>query len=173
MDGNGLAAFTDAAGNRWHTSINFGVIRHVKEKIGFDLTELATREGLEKVTGDMFLFADLVWWIVEPQATPKGITSDQFFAALLDDHLTHAIIAVQNGLADFFPRDRGAILRMIASKETRAVEMANRRASTALAELMKPENLAKMDAQVDQELAKLFGDSAGDSAASSASNPGV
>lgn len=159
------AIFLDSAGNRWNLSINFGSIRRVQQQTGFDLASLASKDGADKLARDPMLFGDVLWWIVEPQARERGLDSDGFFSRLADEHLMAAVLALQHGLADFFPKDRGAVLRMMAGKQARALAVANQKLAMATEELNKPEVQAAMDQAIDAELERLFGGSAGNAAA--------
>ena len=112
-----MQVFEDGLGRKWTISLNIGVCKRVKDKLGFDL--LAADEhgnALIKLASDFILLADVLWAIVEPQAEKDGISAESFIESLSGDSLDEALNAFAEAFFVFFPGKRREIFRKMWGK---------------------------------------------------------
>lgn len=112
-----MAEFLDASGNAWQVRVDVSTIKRVRDKYGIDLAKvLSSQEQLTRLADDVVLLVDTLYAVVEPQATTRGINAELFARSLSGDVIEHATMALMEGIIDFFPQGRRAILRQIWEK---------------------------------------------------------
>jgi acyl-CoA reductase-like NAD-dependent aldehyde dehydrogenase len=110
----------------------------------------------------------------KPQADERDINDEAFGELLVGDTIELAAAALVRGIADFFPKDRRAVLDRLwaATRRTRteAIQMATDKLDSPLVEQAITGAIRKASDEIDQRL-RSFGDTSGNSPESLASSP--
>lgn len=136
--------FTDALSRDWTLKLTIGIAKQLKDKLPIDLLQV-DRSIPELYVNPVYL-AEVLWYLVEDEATKKGISQEQFFEGLLGDALDAGREALLQAIKDFFPsRQRKTMDLMLG-----AVEKA----------MSKMDEMAKVvETKIDEELDKIAGQS--------------
>jgi hypothetical protein len=120
-----VRSFKDADGREWVLSVHVGVIRRIRQATDVDLPKLIDDglKGLRELLRDPCKLCDVLFVMVKDQADKKGITDEQFGAALGGDALGEAADAFVEALVDFFPKARQAALRDVLAKARTVAEL--------------------------------------------------
>lgn len=99
-----MKSFTDAAGRTWSLTITAWEVRVVREKTGILLTEIMDEKCqlLVELYRDPILLVDVLWPLVEEQATQQNVTLREFSTVIAGDLLAAARQALVEATIDFF-----------------------------------------------------------------------
>jgi hypothetical protein len=129
-----MQSFKDNAGRTWAVAVTVDAVKRVKRLIGVDL--LAVGEGdqlLQRLADDPVLLVDVVYAICKPDVDAANLTDEDFGRAMGGgDSIDLAVVALMDGLADFFPKARRAVLRRAIVKLDATRDLASRRAVTKI-----------------------------------------
>ena len=168
------AIWTDAENRTWSTAISVNAIRRVKELVGVNLLEVFDGEMLARLADDPVLLVNTLYAVCKPQADERDVSDEAFGELLVGDTIELAAAALVRGIADFFPKDRRAVLDRLwaATKRTRteAIRMATDKLDSPLVEQAITGAIRKASDEIDQRL-RSYGDTSGSSQESSASSP--
>ena len=168
------AIWTDAENRTWSTAISVNAIRRVKELVGVNLLEVFDGEMLARLADDPVLLVNTLYAVCKPQADERDVSDEAFGELLVGDTIELAAAALVRGIADFFPKDRRAVLNRLwaATKRTRteAIQMAMDKLDSPLVDQVITGAIQKASDEIDQRL-RSFGDSSGNSPESLASSP--
>lgn len=83
---------------------------------GIDLVDMSgdTQAQLHR---DVVLLVNVLYLLCEPEAKQRGVTDEQFGAALVGDAIYHATTAMDEAIAFFFPEQTRKILTAVTAKE--------------------------------------------------------
>ena len=167
------AIWTDAENRTWSTAISVNAIRRVKELVGVNLLEVFDGEMLARLADDPVLLVNTLYAVCKPQADERDVSDEAFGELLVGDTIELAAAALVRGIADFFPKDRRAVLDRLwaATRRTRteAIQMATDKLDSPLVEQAISGAIRKASDEIDQRL-RNFGDSSGNSPESLASS---
>jgi len=167
------AIWTDAENRSWSTAISVNAIRRVKELVGVNLLEVFDGEMLARLADDPVLLVNTLYAVCKPQADERNVSDEQFGELLVGDTIELAAAALVRGIADFFPKDRRAVLDRLwaATKRTRneAIQMATDKLDSPLVEQAITGAIQKASDEIDQRL-RSYGDTSGSSPESLASS---
>jgi len=132
-----MPVFKDSKDREWIVTINLGTCRRTKSATGFDF--LASDENsnpLLKLASDYLLLADVLWTIVEPQATNLKVSVEDFIESLSGDCIENAVNAIAEAYVNFTPNPqrRELLLKLwtkIKSIEKTMLERAEKQVETA------------------------------------------
>lgn len=98
-----MAKFADAKGRAWEVLISVGSIRRVRDRLKIDLSKLIDDDFavLTQVTADLVTLCDVLYVLVEPQATPAGVSDVEFGESLDGDSLERGADALYEAFATF------------------------------------------------------------------------
>jgi hypothetical protein len=166
--------WTDPAGRTWSTAINVNAIRRARDLAGVNLLEVFDGDLLPRLADDPVLLVNTLFAVCKPQADERSLTDEQFGELLVGDTIELAAAALVQGIADFFPQDRRAVLlRLWAATvrtRTEAIRMAKDKLDSPLVDQAIDAAIRQASNTIDQRL-RSFGDSFGSSPESSASIP--
>lgn len=140
-------------GISWSVTIDVLKVRRVRERR--DRLDLAAQDGtqLRKLAEDVVLAADVLWDLVETQASAANISQEAFFSALGGDDGDRAAQALFDAIIDFFPKGRRAALRRLLDKDR---EMETAGLDLAVTKLSSEETtralMGKLEADIDAAL---------------------
>jgi hypothetical protein len=100
-----MRTFTDNDGQEWSTDLNVGLLKTVADATGVRLHTLFDNnvELFARLTGDLFLFVDVLWCVVADQAVERGVTRDDFAKRLGGQSLGDSTVALARAVADIAP----------------------------------------------------------------------
>lgn len=150
------AQWTDEAGNTWSTRITINTIRRVRERLGVDLLGVFESKLLSQLGSDPELLVNLIYVVCQPAAEERGISDEAFGELLVGDTIEQAASAFVEGLCDFFPRGRRAVLdkmwRKTQQTEDRAIQMVDRKIDSPQMEETISRLISDGEAAIDQRL---------------------
>lgn len=157
-----MRTFKDSAGRTWSVSLTVDAIRRVRSLLNVDLCNLLDGDPplLARLELDPVLLCDVLFAFVKPEADAQSVTDVEFGRAMGGDCLTLAQDALFQELADFFRQRRRMDLAKAIQKQSQLVAAAVRTAES------KVEAISE-----EAAVASIFGNSSGNSPASSESTP--
>ena len=158
-----MKIFTDNAGRSWTVAVNVDAVKRVKSLLGVDLLEAVEGKLIERLASDPVLLCDVLYVLCKPQADQHNVTDEEFGRSMSGDAIEAATAAMLEGLVDFFPSRRRALLAKAVGK-FRTLERSVLTAAEERLDALDP------DEALRQALAQLGGPS-GNSPASPASIP--
>lgn len=110
--------FKDDKGETWGVDLTVGSLLRVKTATGFDLIDKP-----DSLPQELSPLVDILWVVLEPQLTAKGVSQEAFAERLGGDALEAALDAFMEEWADFFRRlapGRSATIRGLWRKAREA-----------------------------------------------------
>ncbi len=152
-----MKTFTDNTGRTWTLLVNVATIKRVRALCGVDLNSIIevedgkpTTKLLERLSTDPVLLVDVLYAVCRPECEQKGVSDEDFGAAMAGDAIEQATSALLDEVIDFFPEAKRLALRRILNATRRFAEMAAKR----LKETMDSEDF---EIRLASELARLTG----------------
>ena len=136
-----MKTFTDNAGRTWTLLVNVATIKRVRALCGVDLNSIIevedgkpTTKLLERLSTDPVLLVDVLYAVCRPECEQKGVSDEDFGAAMAGDAIEQATSALLDEVIDFFPEAKRLAFRKILSASRRFEEMARKRLAAAMAD---------------------------------------
>ena len=101
-----MASFTDKSGKAWRLDLTVATIKRVRSLTDVDLLDDNYGEVLVDLGRDVIKLVDVLFAIVQPQATEADITDEQFGEALFGDAIDKATEAFIDSVIEFFPSEK-------------------------------------------------------------------
>lgn len=148
--------WADAAGRTWSTAISVNAIRRAKDLAGVNLLEVFDGDLLPRLADDPVLLVNTLYAVCKPQADERNLTDEAFGELLVGDTIELAAAALVQGMADFFPQDRRAVLlRLWAATvrtRTEAIRMATAKLDSPLIDQAIDAAIRQASDTIDQRL---------------------
>ena len=152
-----MKSFTDNTGRTWTLVVNVATIKRVRALCGVDLNSIVEVEDgkpaaklLERLSGDPVLLVDVLYAVCRPECEQKGVSDEDFGAAMAGDAVEQATDALLDEVIDFFPAAKREAFRRILSASRRFGEAARQRMEAMLAD-------GKFEEKLVSELGRLTG----------------
>ena len=136
-----MNSFTDNTGRTWTLVVNVATIKRVRALCGVDLNSIVEVEDgkpsaklLERLSGDPVLLVDVLYAVCRPECEQKGVSDEDFGAAMAGDAVEQATDALLDEIVDFFPAAKRKAFQRILSASRRFGEAARRRLEATLAD---------------------------------------
>ena len=136
-----MKTFTDNTGRTWTLLVNVATIKRVRALCGVDLNSIIevedgkpTTKLLERLSTDPVLLVDVIYAVCRPECEQKGVSDEDFGAAMAGDAIEQATSALMDEVIDFFPEAKRLAFRKILSASRRFEEMARKRLAAAMAD---------------------------------------
>ncbi len=136
-----MKTFTDNTGRTWTLVVNVATIKRVRALCGVDLNSIVEVEDgkpsaklLERLSGDPVLLVDVLYAVCRPECEQKGVSDEDFGAAMAGDAVEQATDALLDEIVDFFPAAKRKAFQRILSASRRFGEAARRRLEATLAD---------------------------------------
>lgn len=159
-----MRTFKDGKGKQWSLSVSFASLKRVKSILQVDL--LSISEGTPplalRLDIDPVLLVDVLFVLLKPDADAAGISDEQFGEDLGGDGFASAREAFWDELSDFFRGLRKPEMVTLIQKARASTQATINAVNLHL-------QAVDVEALVNAEMAKAFGDSSTDSPESSAS----
>lgn len=99
-----MQTYTDGAGQSWQIELNGWTLKRVRDNAGVLLTSIFDDDMklFAELHTDPVLLADVVWPLIEEQATAREVTLRQFAESFAGDTVGRARDAVVEATIDFF-----------------------------------------------------------------------
>ena len=134
-----MKSFTDNLGRTWTLVVNVATVKRVRALCEVDLnTVVEVEDGkpsaklLERLSSDPVLLVDVLYAVCKPECDQRGVSDEDFGAAMAGDSVEAATDALLDEIIDFFPETKRRAFRKILSASRRFGEAAKKR----LAELL-------------------------------------
>ena len=156
-----MKSFTDNLGRTWTLVVNVAAIKRVRALCGVDLNAIVeidrnnnpSAELLERLSTDPVLLVDVLFAVCKPECDQKGVTDEDFGAAMAGDAIEQATGALLDEIVDFFPTAKRMALQQILAATRRFEVLAKKRLEDLLAS-------GKFEDKLVSELEQLTGLSA-------------
>jgi len=164
-----MHTFKDKNGTEWNVAVNVTTVKRVRESLSIDLLD---REAVWKdIARDPVALVNTLFVLCETEAKSRGITDEDFGAAMGGDAIENATDALLEEIVDFSPsRERARGKKALAK-----IRDWDNRMQTKMDELQEgPEVAAKLESlmtELESEMKTRIG-SVGNSPELSASSPG-
>ncbi|MGN0880118.1 MAG: hypothetical protein ACI4WT_11810 [Oligosphaeraceae bacterium] len=152
-----MKSFTDSLGRTWTLVVNVATIKRVRALCGVDLNAIVEVEDgkpsaklLERLSSDPVLLVDVLCAVCRPECERRGVSDEDFGAAMAGDAVEQATDALLDEVIDFFPEAKRTAFRRILSASRRFGEAARRRMEAMLAD-------GKFEERLVSELERLTG----------------
>ena len=136
-----MKTFTDNMGRTWTLVVNVATIKRVRALCGVDLNSIVEVEDgkpaaklLERLSGDPVLLVDVLYAVCRPECEQKGVSDEDFGAAMAGDAVEQATDALLDEIVDFSPAAKRKAFQRILSASRRFGEAARRRLEATLAD---------------------------------------
>ena len=136
-----MKTFTDNTGRTWTLLVNVATIKRVRALGGVDLNSIIevedgkpTTKLLERLSTDPVLLVDVLYAVCRPECEQKGVSDEDFGAAMAGDAIEQATSALLDEVIDFFPEAKRLAFRKILSASRRFEVMARKRLAAAMAD---------------------------------------
>ena len=154
-----MPIFEDMKGERWSVELSVGAIRKVRAQTGVNLHEALDVEArlFQRLMADPELLVDVLWPLVEDQATAKDVDAGQFAFRLGGDALDNATTALLDSLVGFTssPGERKLLARALektAEIQERGRDLIAKRLDSVATEKAIAEALERLDREAEQAL---------------------
>ena len=153
-----MKSFTDNLGRTWTLVVNVAAIKRVRALCGVDLNAIVeidkdqnpTAELLERLSTDPVLLVDVLFAVCKPECDQKGVTDEDFGAAMAGDAIEQATSALLDEIVDFFPTAKRMAMQKILAATRRFETLAKKRLEDLLAN-------GKFEDKLVSELERLTG----------------
>ena len=108
-----MEKFTDINGKEWSLKITVGTIKAVRDELKIDLTSMDTLKILGE---DICLLVDCLFVCCRDEAERVGITDIMFGESMAGNAIDSATDAFMDELINFFPAQKGNLLRKTIAK---------------------------------------------------------
>lgn len=113
-------SFQDTNGKTWNLALTIATARRIKNETGVDFGAIEDGKVFFVLASDPFLLGQVLWEIVEPQASKAGIDVESFFAALDGNVLDEACEALTGAVVNFTRAPLRAAVETILAKTKNA-----------------------------------------------------
>ena len=135
-----MKSFTDNLGRTWTLVVNVAAIKRVRALCGVDLNAIVeidknnnpTAELLERLSTDPVLLVDVLYAVCKTECDPKGVSDEDFGAAMAGDAIEQATAALLDEVVDFFPTAKRAALQKILAATRRIEALAKKKLESIL-----------------------------------------
>lgn len=86
-----MKCFKDSDGRQWYVKLNLDTLERVEAATGVALDDIASANPASVVAiSSAVMLGKVLWSIVEPDATKRGVSREQFFEAMGGDEIDAA-----------------------------------------------------------------------------------
>ena len=137
-----MKSFTDNLGRTWTLVVNVAAIKRVRALCGVDLHAIVEidkdnnppAELLERLSTDPVLLVDVLYAVCKTECDQKGVSDEDFGAAMAGDAIEQATAALLDEVVDFFPTAKRAALQKILAATRRIEALAKKKLEDFLAD---------------------------------------
>jgi len=98
-----MGSFKDKNGRSWLVPVDYTSLRRVKALLEVDLTCLSDNGVIFTLEDNLLSLGDILYVLCKDEADSLKITDEDFGRALGGDSLDDGLVAIVEGLEDFFP----------------------------------------------------------------------
>jgi hypothetical protein len=160
-----MRVFKDNLGREWAVDIDTSVVMRLRSQLKVDLMEVFETDLLSRLMNDIVLAAEVLYWIVKPEADRIGVDEIAWAKAIKGQYAdVHRTLAEE--IADFFGSQ--GLKGTVVKGGLRTLEMAERMTQTKAEEWFAERNVQE---EIERQLQKIFGDLSGNRPGSSELRP--
>lgn len=116
--------FTDAKGRTWTLSLTIGQARKIRSETGVDFGAIGDGKIFFGLASDPYLLGQVLWTLVEPAATSRGVGVDDFLDGIDGDVLESATASLTTAIVNFTPTPLRNAVAVIVEKTRQAQAVA-------------------------------------------------
>jgi len=147
-----MRSYKDSQNLTWDLSLNVLSVRKIKSRLEVDLLDNAS---LAAAMGNPLSVVDVIWVLVEEQATSRGISEDDWYKGAIDGNtFEESSVALMEELADFFRKTSRTLMAQMISETLKArprVEAATAKQQAKIAETV-TRMIEAAETELDQAL---------------------
>lgn len=168
-----MATFQDSKGRVWLIEVNVGSLARVKRAAGIDLLTVHDPQSTawQQLTTNVVTLFDTLVALVGSQLQVQQVTADDFGASLTEEQVEQATQAMLQGVIDFYPPEKRAVMNRFLEAVVVAARNTKARTWGKITAKLNQVSPAELQQRIERELEKTSGASATSSPASSASTP--
>ena len=114
-----MEKFKDTEGKEWEIKITISTIKHVRNELKVDLSDL---ESIRVLGNDICLLVDCIYTCCKEEADKSGITDQQFGERMAGESIERASDAFMDELINFFPAQKANLLRKTLARTREILE---------------------------------------------------
>lgn len=133
-----MREFKDDMGRSWNVHISCGSLKRVAAKAGFDIADISNGKAVELFSGNTTHLLDILWPLVESQASERAIDETSFGEGLRGDCLADATAVLREELLGFFPSQKRSMMQRLLEKMDKVVQEMAERADLAIESVPMP-----------------------------------
>jgi hypothetical protein len=141
-----VRTFTDNSGRQWPIELNVDLVDRIAQSETavdiYDAVNSAKAEAFYRRLSHPRTLVNVLWLLVKDGATGLGITPTDFGRAMGGDSLDDAADALDQAMADFFPRSLRAVM---TAAQAKIREIERRTVAVALTTLNGPDTEAAIE----------------------------
>lgn len=149
--------FKDTEGRTWDCAIDYAAAKRVRG--GMDVNLLDGKEALEALVDDVMMLVDVIYVVVQPQAEQRGVSDEQFGAALDGDTIDAATSAFLEAFVNFSQPAKRPAMRQLIQKldqlERVWADKAQQTIESGALDTLVAKELDLMDRKIRTEIEKL------------------
>lgn len=135
-----MKSFNDNTGRPWMIVVNVATIKRVRAICEVDLNSIVELDDkgkpstdlLQKLSTDPVLLVDVLYAVCKPECDQKGVTDEQFGAAMVGDSIEYATSALLEEIINFFPEAKRRAFQKILAATRRFEEIMKTRMNSLL-----------------------------------------
>lgn len=153
-----IGRFDDKHGRHWSIDLSVGLCRQVLKETGVDLANYHNGKAAQTLWADDTKLVEVLWVLVEEDATKADIGPEEFAKSLNGDVLAKALEAIEVAVLGFTRPDRRELIRQIADKaktvQIRVVEEAKAKLASSKTDALIERALVRESEKIDKQLEK-------------------
>lgn len=129
-----MKTFRTTDGQEWQIAVNVATVKRCRDLAKVDLLGVVEDQGaLRGIFDDHVRFCEAICAVCRPQLAERGMSDDEFFAAIDGAVIESAAEALLGEIVDFFQEPRKGLLKKAMAKYQEAAARVNSR-TTQMAE---------------------------------------
>lgn len=126
-----MRSFVDNSGRSWSLVININAVKRIRAFCNLDILELMTvnektgemnADVLERLSNDPVLLVDVLYVVCKEEVEQRGVSEENFGAALTGDVIEYATKQLLEEIIDFFPEAKRKMYRKALTAAYRFAE---------------------------------------------------
>ena len=110
-----MGSFKDNQDRTWSIDLTVGAVKRIRSSLEIDLLDLR-EQTFTQLSNDVLLMHDVVWLLCKEEAAKRGISEEQFGAAVVGDPVSDAIGVVLEAIPGFFHAAKKSLVTTAVTK---------------------------------------------------------
>lgn len=106
-----MPQFRDNRAESWSIDLDYARLKEIRSRLGIDLLALDNRQQISRLVEDQYLLVDVLYLACAAQCAERGVSDEEFGRRLIGDPIDEASFALLEGLSNFFPSRKRALIQ--------------------------------------------------------------